>query len=203
MTATVIKERPILFSAQMIRAILEGRKTQTRRIIKPAPGDHPDDDGSVLYRCPYGYKGDRLWVRESFSYHLLDDGFWYWADGNVADKDCTKPKPSIHMPRRASRISLEVTKVRVERLREISEDDAKAEGVRIPVSTEGCKPGMGVPLMDLCSPYWVSGGKRSTDHAFRCEYAVLWDEINGKGSWAKNPWVWVIEFRTLKAGRLS
>ena len=141
-------EKPIIFSAPMVRALLDGRKTQTRRILKPQivchtgpvpaftwgkfSGLYPDDwfgygnaiDGALPYAV-----GDRLWVREAFSYDRLDvdkDGTlppWYWADGNPSSGDWTKPKPSIHMPRWASRITFEVTEVRVQRLQEISEED--------------------------------------------------------------------------------
>ena len=186
-------ERPILFSAPMVRAILDGNKTQTRRICKPAQffslskvvevpdpqergqvynGSHfGDEDGEVQFACPYGGRGDRLWVRESFSPYEHREGCWYWADGNIAAHDCTKPKPSIHMPRWASRITLEITGVRVERLQDISEADAWAEG---------------------CEGYDddVTGGKSGYT-----EYCELWEKINGKGSWDLNPWVWVVEFK--------
>ena len=145
-----MKERPILMHARSINAILEGRKTQTRRIVKPQPNLIPQaapvDNGTVytsgwfeggpvpeyvLARCPYGQPGDRLWVREQFSALESFDffnpeapdeipEFWYWADGNPKWGDWTKPKPSIHMPRWASRLTLEVTGIRVERVQDIS-----------------------------------------------------------------------------------
>lgn len=164
-----MNERPILFSAPMVRAILDGRKTVTRRIVKPVGNDdafvlldhgkwfwpYRSDDGEssitadgneTPHSCPYGQPGDRLWVREAFSGpHCMDasDGckavppskwgdcsrIWYWADGNPTEGDWTRPRPSIHMPRWASRITLEIVSVRVERLQDISYEDALAEGV--------------------------------------------------------------------------
>lgn len=207
-----MKERLILFSAPMIRAILDGRKTQTRRVVKhqfghlnnepwyptgrvvsdlqTQPGsfmefrhrqqDEPGYSGSkasTLVACPYGTPGDRLWVRETF--HTVDgERAFYRADYNHNPKGDKEHgivwTPSIHMPRWASRITLKVTDVRVERLQDISEKDAWAEGC------EGFDDD-------------VSGGKSGY-----CEYAELWESINGKGSWEANPWVWVVEFRWAK-----
>ena len=193
-------ERPILFSAPMVRAILAGTKTQTRRIAKPQP--EPGEIGSFgrgipfirgrdkTYRCPYGQPGDRLWVREAFDF-LPSGGpdqptaceIVYWANGaiepRIAPPDYNpmvyaheKIRPSIHMPRWASRITLEITGVRVERLQDISKDDAKAEGVdALPMET-----------------------RRATAKA---DFHALWESINGAGSWDANPWVWVLEFRRL------
>lgn len=210
-----MKERPILFSGPMVRALLYGSKTQTRRVaggvcIKQ-PGvliglTGPDtaqvefdaDSGEWVCnggywhkRCPYGQIGDRLWVRESFSgphhrehmpprdWHSLDE-IHYWADGNPDEGDWTKPRPGMFMPRWASRTTLEVTGVRVERLQDISEADARAEGA--PPSH---------PSIDRIS--------REFGYADfpRSWYGQLWDQINGEGAWAANPWVWVVEFRRL------
>lgn len=200
-----MKERPILFSAPMVRAILEGRKTQTRRVVKRTPlewldsGLHPDfvalpENGL----CPYGQPGDRLWVRETWQGPLVDDvddvddyrenpdkfrkpDFCeYAADGGPAPEFVTMDddlvqrwRPSIHMPRWASRILLEVVSVRVERLNDISEPDAMAEGVT------------------LSAPVKPSRSERMARDA----YAELWESINGPGSWEANPWVWVVEFK--------
>jgi hypothetical protein len=177
-----VKERPMLFNGDMVRAILDGRKTQTRRIAKPRHCNH----GSEGQRCPYGQPGDRLWVRETWS---MDAGAvsedaesdWhicYKADLSVTQALCTDAeclrlydsqrsawRPSIHMPRWASRITLEITDVRVERLQVISLDDAKAEGVE------------------------------TTD-----QYAELWCKINGAESWNANPWVWVVAFKRVEGG---
>lgn len=220
-----MKERPILFSAPMVRAVLAGRKTQTRRIVKPQPvgvmsAIMTDMEGVALtewwmatvaekaWRCPYGKPGDRLWVKETFYCDHLpfseggrlpkerpewaDDNLYYRADGECCQQipECAcaevgKPKwrPSIFMPRWASRITLEVTGVRVERLQDISEADAKAEG---------------------CTPWIPCGGRTGTKNrtaggmveaTHREAYAVLWESINGPGSWKENPCVWVIEFR--------
>ncbi|HGP0289704.1 TPA: hypothetical protein ACLEZY_001089 [Pseudomonas aeruginosa] len=201
-----MKERPILFNDQMVRAILEGRKTATRRIAKPVK--HPDlgniyaPDALVLERepqhvidraCPYGQPGDRLWVREAWQGPLISDeeqaanqSCWkdmtkfqnpghcaYRASGD--DNEYVDPdgyfhckwKPSIHMPRWASRILLEITAVRVERLQDISDPGALAEGV------SHSEMHSGDSLVDVFARLWGSTG----------------------GDWAANPWVWCIEFK--------
>lgn len=201
-------ERGILMSAPMVRAILSGSKSQTRRVVKPQPdaihGGEPywHVGGYRAWRhrgvtdvlrmggnelvCPLGVPGDRLWVRESFScsiayerYPLREWGnkVWYWADGIPARGDWTKPRPSIHMPRSLSRITLEITDIRVARLQGISDADAVAEGVQ--VDELGHAIHEGDPIA------W--GGARGA-------YSMLWDRLNGDGSWEANPWVWVISF---------
>ena len=200
-----IKERPILFSATMVRAILEGRKMVTRREVKKkaaldclAAGFDPEflalPGNSDL--CPYGQPGDRLWVRETFIdlrgtgvEHRPDpDGplqrFAYAADyrpGSHSDdarKDFgLKHKPSIHMPRAASRILLEVTNVRVERLQAISRSDIRAEGLE-------CPPEL---ASDDVSPNYRDW--------YPAAWRELWESINGAGAWDANPWVWVVEFK--------
>lgn len=182
-----MKERPILFSASMVRAILEGRKTQTRRVVKRIPlewlesGLHPDfvafpENGL----SPYGQPGDRLWVRESWAYHPdfpeSTHRAIYRADPGV-ENDVPRWRPSIHMPRWASRINLEVTGVRVERLQEISESDAKAEGCSVPEIIYPDEP--------------------KEHYSYAAAYKHLWESINGPGSWDANPWVWVVEFRRI------
>ena len=214
-----MKEKPILFSAPMVRAILDGRKTVTRRVVKPQPAGEirrgePDFNhwidtkywerqnqkenrgiGTRGFACPYGQPGDRLWVRETFSGPWCmeaQDGIsaappskwgessriWYWADGEPAYGDWTRPRPSIHMPRWASRITLEVTGVRVETLQDIDLADALAEGIS----------DTGALILDS------AGNEQGGPIA---EYAVLWEQINGPGSWDANPCVWVVEFRRL------
>lgn len=192
------KERPILFSGPMVRANLEGRKTQTRRVLKGAPMrlwaasgweiedgdcmwcDAYGDYHSLTQICPYGRIGDRLWVRETWAHRR-----WMIGDASPnpttiyrADSDdlngCDRWRPSVHMPRWASRITLEVVSVRVERLHGISEEDAVAEGVEM-------------------LPVGRDIGKQAA-----LSFAVLWQSINGLGSWDDNPWVWVVEFKRIK-----
>lgn len=165
------KERPILFSGPMVRAILDGRKTQTRRMIKPDWSrcldlDDPDDRKAAVERCRHGKLGDRLWVRETFAIH---GGEIAYAATDQHLVGCDRWKPSIHMPRRASRIVLEIAGVRVERLNEISRGDAMAEG---------------------CPHSNLAYGQNPCDW-----FRELWKSTNGPESWAANPWVWVIEFR--------
>lgn len=196
-----IVHRPILFSGPMVRAILEGRKTQTRREVKAINHDSFEvftaadpsgfwgfdakNDPVLCVHSPYGEVGDRLWVRESFAV-CADNNIFYRADGKPDPWDGVKWKPSIHMPRLASRITLEITGVRVERLNAISEDDAKAEG------TEN--------RSDLA---WGHGGQGddmarwAVDHGHRYAFCHLWDSINGDGAWSLNPWVWVVEFKVV------
>jgi hypothetical protein len=236
-----MRERPILFSGPMVRALLAGTKTQTRRIAKPVK--HPDlgnlyDAGALVLErepqhvidraCPYGQPGDRLWVREAFRFaasldrlspndvgeKALDAGYntpWaptqFEADGSRAgawhgfDTPPTvttpgKLRPGIHMPRWACRLVLEITGVRVERLHQISEADAVAEGV--PEESEPCEQ------CGDCGWLCIGGEPQECD-APGCGdgaidgYRALWEQINGAGSWAANPWVWVVEFRVLGA----
>ena len=221
----------------MVRALLDGSKTQTRRVCKHQPygngfafegGDylcHNDylppsamlmdvyKGGKYLYatsnmegweaECPYGAPGDRLWVRESLK-AVLDEqenivDYAYSADDakvprcpdlgpefcdGMAFAHLARPSglPSIHMPRWASRITLEVTGVRVEQLQDISEADARAEGAR------ECDPVSGREVL-------LAGA--SQRGSFVLHYRDIWEQINGTGSWAANPWVWVVEFRRL------
>lgn len=181
-----MNEHPILFSGDMVRAILEGRKTQTRRIVKPQPDNPkgPNFDGlwsdthdpvTRCFGCAYGPVGDQLWVKET---HQYTDGALNVQPGWVyraTDPDWEtvigwKWKSSIFMPRKASRITLEIKSVRVERLREISMSDVLAEGCML-----------------------------STSKTNPLDYQNLWESINGPGSWDKNPWVWVIEFERVKS----
>lgn len=206
------KERPVLFKDAMVRAILNGTKTQTRRIVKPQPETRPgmmctrlifkDRKGLPLLDealeapepllrralCPYGQPGERLWVREAWAAphafdHLppslipSDANFHYAADDSLGG---LLGRPSIHMPRWASRITLEITGVRVERLQDISEADAMAEGIERDAIT------------DDWSSYGQFVGAAPTPKG---SYRALWESINGPGSWDANPWVWVIEFK--------
>ena len=237
-----MKERPILFSGPMVRALLDGSKTQTRRVVKPSPvadirfcggayiptnkhGGIAVEAPHIASVCPYGQPGDRLWVREAWrigawneskgalaidymasapektpwitvpedpeNYHgasvfekywiqstddcfkskfeMDDNDSYHWAPGQ---SPC-RIRPSIHMPRWVSRITLEITGVRVERLQDISEADAKAEGCTV---WPECKEPAAINL-----------------------YSLLWEKINGPDSWDANPWVWVIEFKKVPA----
>lgn len=245
-----MKERPILFNGPMVRAILEGRKVQTRRIVKipdfvkdedgdndmttvaflekgaETPGfwawmtEYPEE-GGVPINCPYGQPGDRLWVRETWKYcctqrsfpnnpnheHTIeyqadsrkitysrpddsglpkqrkqrDDEDYYEDYMEYLNKWWRASRPSIHMPRWASRITLEVTGVRVERLNDITEEDAKAEGV----------------YFDGRRYHFMKGKGAGLVHA-KSAFATLWRSINGTCSWNENPWVWVVEFKRLQ-----
>ena len=191
-----MKEHPILFSSEMVRAILEGRKTQTRRIIPAklqqcySPEDEPE---AFIDWCRYGHKGDHLWVREAFAKspkaHIYkadfdtSDGFGSSVvDLNTGETCPLVWKPSIHMPRAVSRITLEIVDVRVERLLNISEQDAIAEGT---------------------TPSIV--GAEYEYLKYRTGYQNLWNSINEKRGfgWDVNPWVWVIEFKRLEPAYAS
>lgn len=201
-----MKERPIIFSGEMVRAILDGHKTMTRRVAKPKKDGHrvdkchwsktgwgwwhDDERGGCSCKpvtCPYGMHGDRLWVKETFSLGDVpfeyDPGFRqsvaYRAD-TYADHGPIW-SPSIHMPRWASRITLEIVSIRVERLQDISEADAAKEGVRY---------GQGSYELE-----WMTPNRRAQQRL--ADFAVLWDSINAKKpgcSWGDNPWVWAVEF---------
>jgi hypothetical protein len=253
----------------MVRAILEGRKTQTRRVVKPQPPtwaeevkfvcdqiafrpqnsghetkvikakflwqkdrlDHGGWHGGAV--CPYGVPGDRLWCREAFEVCDQDGDGECYAFGYKAD-DCEgrlgeahwvnappeafgkyggqeigryepfkrRSFPSIHMPRWASRITLDVVSVRVERLQEISEADAKAEGIYSkcinvppPIHIETRYVATGVKMVNAADEVdYEAPAHRTAKQAFEC----LWESINGYGSWAANQWVWVVEFKRLE-----
>ncbi len=214
-------ERPILFNAEMVRAILDGRKTQTRRVIKPNPdtfcgwtgvegrGYWPADIEGDPAKCPYGQTDDRLWVREAWAPGYQDGGWGtiFRADGYFslgARKHERGPyfhakevgswirwRPSIHMPRWASRITLEITSVRVQRLQEISEEDAMAEGVE--------KLGE-FPCITPWKNYLLKPGQPSAmNHSIaRASFMSLWDSINGVDAHKVNPWVWAVSFKMVK-----
>ncbi|OUG82568.1 hypothetical protein AZZ97_001345 [Klebsiella pneumoniae] len=197
----------MIFNAEMVRALLDGRKTQTRRPIKWKQTRFTEigerEDGSKWpwsedakhacdswHPCPFGAVGDRIWVREAFRVHsratdvatlvykASERNSWTEQTRRVPVAVCNKPAtpekwtPSLHMPRWASRILLEITGVRVERLRSMSQDDARAEGVI------------------------AASGPMEAGLAFR----ELWDSIYGEESWKANPWVWVIEFKRVEGG---
>lgn len=216
-------ERGMIFNGEMVRALLSGRKTQTRRIVKGTDGavkfcKEWDINGEEIFvvlgekdhtgmnpvlgaiSCPFGAVGDRIWVRETFA--ALEPGSYeqvkpqeghcqdlrYAATDRLAKSDADirgyKWVPSIHMPRWASRILLEITDVRVERLNSISQEDAQAEGLEL----TGWRPTYSDP---------DSGGEVMTPYD---NFAELWSSIYGDGSWQANPWVWVISFERIEGG---
>ena len=189
------KERPIIFSAPMVRAILEGRKSMTRRIVKFNDSGRVKlngkqwhiEDPDAINGCPYGTVGDRLLVKETFmgtkdclSYRATDPR-------QVIEFGFDKWTPSIFMPRWASRITLEIVSVRVERVQEITEEDARAEGAHlatwfIPKGKEN----------DYEHHRDISGlpGYPSERPAYKNGFANLWESIHGPGSWERNDWCW-------------
>ena len=211
-------ERPILFSGPMVRAILDGRKTMTRRVHKVQPNDPPStfsykwdgehwrgfiDAGKYAgwcdtpwMDCPYGEIGDRLWVRETFGMcaaHPDCDGVYFKAD--TSDNEGAKVdkwRPSIFMPRWASRITLEIAGVKVERVQDINEEDAKAEGIAPWINAAGEASRM------AWRDYSMS---EAVGHCCpRESFRTLWDSINAKRApWASNPWVWIIDFKRVPA----
>lgn len=218
-------ERPILFSTPMVKAILEGRKTQTRRVVTPRPDNGPEDwdnatelecglywptvidkdgesqpadkqifgawnCGGDAWRFPYGQVGDRLWVRETF--YVQPDIYTahtpspihYKTDGHTECLEDYIIKPSIFMPRWASRILLEITAIRVERVQDISGEDCEAEGIQ----------------SDIDADDWDFATQAIKEMELQRAYARLWNSINAKRgySWESNPWVWAIEFKKLE-----
>lgn len=242
-----MKERGMIFNGEMVRALLDGRKTQTRRIVKGADGavkfcKEWDINGEEIFvvlgekdhtgmnpvlgaiSCPLGAVGDRIWVRETWGVvsHELDedgriqswtpdrpataihempfgngyysghaiyaaDGDFTWGDDDGYEDGRSCWKPSIHMPRAASRILLEITAVRVERLNAISGEDATAEGV----------PTAGSLLTDYPGTFLTPKGDFATG---KVAFQRLWESIYGDESWQANPWVWVIEFKRVQGG---
>lgn len=216
-----MKERGMIFNAEMVRAILDGRKTQTRRIMKNQPaGDYPETPAlirnvgtgfqwhglygeSSIFNCPLGSIGERIWVRETFRVHSRATDVatlvyrasvrnsWTEQTHRVPVAVCNKPAtpekwtPSIHMPRWASRLLLEITDVRVERVQDISQIDAIAEGG---------------------PPDHPSFSKISREMGFsdwpRSWFAQTWWGIYGREAWNTNPWVWVIEYKRVEGGAL-
>lgn len=225
-----MKERPILFSGPMVQAILAGRKTQTRRAVKVPELNHSDfakgNGGAYLdgngflsactnqrpgvffyagdkkgrkIRCPYGVPGDRLWVREKWYVNPCGECVGYAADGEPVGH-IYKPKPSIHLPRKFARITLELTDVRVQRVQEITEVDAVAEGMRC--GTEGqCVMRSDGSAYRMTGHDWSCDDKWDVAHnAPTHAFHSLWDTINAKRGypWADNPWVWALSFKVLK-----
>lgn len=207
------KERPILYSTPMIRAKLAGLKTQTRRIIKPQPEYLKAGNYNVHYwkwkeqsfantkvfidACPYGKVGDLLWSKETwakFDCTCYDDICRHGSHIFKAsyEDDEQKWKPSIHMPKRISRIWDEIVDIRTERLQSISREDAIAEGI------EREESGQDLVKATFYKNYLGDGiNVRNWTRSPVASYKSLWEKINGIGSWDENPWVWVIETKTL------
>ncbi|WP_394650391.1 hypothetical protein [uncultured Deinococcus sp.] len=199
-------ERPILFSGPMIHALLDGSKTQTRRVVKlpkwiaseehgqamQALAKHPAGvsmrgpcDGLRTFLCPYGKVGDRLWVRETWNFSdasTLSEPKAIYRAGDERSISDPNWRPSIFMPRWASRILLEITDVRVERLQAISEKDARAEGAAAEFEVNVAE--------------FVHGRKLPASTHY-LGFKHLWKEINGRESWDANPWVWAVSFRLI------
>lgn len=188
MPNTLGRERPIIFTADSVLAILDGTKTQTRRVIKnPGRLDGLMLSGEEQEWCPYGRAGDRLWVRETWAWsgdktvaeaeRIAQGEVWYRTDPRWTNPAIRWRSP-IHMPRWASRLTLEITEVRVQRVQEISEEDAKAEG----------------------APF-DAGGNEELGVGYRIGFCRLWDSLNAKRgySWESNPWVWALTFRRVHA----
>jgi hypothetical protein len=229
-----VGSKPILFNTEMVKAVLEGRKKQTRRIIKPQPfiangafqfehkkytednhcyselsEDHEKFDDFLISINPYGQIGDRLWVRETWChghevFMYRPPNYWYkvqdaWGDINILENEVDKIggklkwKPSIFMPRDASRITLEITDIRVEGIRAISEDDCLKEGIDM----ESDHASLCIDI-EACTTYendLIDGS------AIKTVFSKLWDSINAKRGYSffSNPWCWAISFKVVKS----
>ena len=187
-----VKERGMIFNDEMVRAILGGNKTQTRRIVEEKFYGRAVAAELLAKHCPYGQPGDRIWVRETYRVHgkatdvatlvyrASVRNSWTEQTHRVPVEVCNKPvsekwTPSIHMPRWASRILLEITDVRVERLHDMSDADAKAEGA--------------TPATYKITP---------SEAVYRVGFGDIWRSIYGQDNWLSNPWVWVIEFKRVQ-----
>lgn len=240
------KEHPILFKPEMVRAILEGRKTMTRRVVKPQPENveycctcikvkhfyipknpkplskYEPTHKVLTIKCPYGQIGDHLWVREAWGIYQRSDcmpsgkpydgAYIYRATDTIPDiPDYAIVKkfkwhPSIHMPRKFSRVTLEITDIKVERIQDITEEDAIKEGI------EGEEYDQTIVLKDYSNKdsknkfdgQWFQswsedlGNYIDEDEICKISFHTLWDSLNGKKyPWASNPWVWCLEFKKL------
>lgn len=215
-----MKDTPILFTSENVRAIFDGRKTQTRRLNGLKKFNRQPDrwrlegstfafDGGFEYvpvpNCPYGQPGDRLWVRETWAVDRCYDhmkpsaipasrpAYYYHAKPNHIVENWHKKRPSIFMPRWACRLWLELTEVRVERLQECSEADAIAEGIECVGGPTSCNPWRNYRIGQ-------PGEMNMHCSAPSRSYMTLWESINGEGSWEANPWVWVLTFKRVTNG---
>lgn len=208
---TQCTEHPVIFSTPMVKSLQNNTKLMTRRILKPQPTNHyfqslvlhatgryqfapndgnysPTEKDILEVKCPYGKKGDLLYVRERFRVNPIPTGYpyHYYADDDVyTDKDSERWKPSIHMPKAAARIWLRITNIRVERLQNITDADALKEGIEIELNAQGQ-----TRYKDYASvtTHWVKPTS---------SFQSLWASINGVDSWDENPWIWVIEFERI------
>lgn len=227
-----MKERPMIFNAEMVRAILDGRKTQTRRIMKPQPtpctlqkGGHwwPSNvfktmlhieeemqngkgcwGGLVGDACPFGDVGDRIWVRETWARYNIDQDSHDMAYRATTPEDWPEEgrwRPSMHMPRWASRITLEITGVRVERLNNISHEDAEREGIHTEVWDQTVVA-KNYAAEDGFFQFWSESMPHYVEmnELYRSSFQSLWQSIYGAENWQANPWVWVIEFKRIEGG---
>lgn len=216
-----MKERGMIFNAEMVRAILDGRKTQTRRLVNPEP-DSPQlleartaesgyvyaihanrsnvHQGRFRWDCPFGKPGDRIWVRETFG--DCGERLVYRADtDDGAQCKVNRWTPSIHMPRCASRITLEITGVRVERLNDISHEDAGREGIHTEVWDQTVVA-RNYAAEDEFFQFWSESMPHYVEmnELYRASFHSLWQSIYGEESFLANPWVWVIDFRRIEGG---
>lgn len=235
--APAIKERPIIFSGQMVQAILEGKKTQTRRRIRWSDKT-AEYDGCSLFEqkdgtywpyncwdgnehpiaCPYGCAGERLWVRETFrtvrpftgdlGHDMTTTIVRYYADDHPKYRDQDKWKPSIHMPRSASRITLGVASISVERLQDIGTGDCIREGIWVeppPGATQQKYPEDLADWSEERREEWFQGAAKAMymsqcyhEGQLRDKFHELWNGIHGDDDWQENPWVWVVGFNIIK-----
>lgn len=231
-----MKERGMIFNGEMVRAILEGRKTQTRRPMKIQPvlnGSFYEVYGagwsanvssvpvvfghSLATHCPFGCVGERIWVRETYRVHskaadvatlvykASEQNSWTEQTHRVPLSVCTrrvspeKWTPAIHMPRWASRILLEITDVRVERLQDISEEGAQREGVHTEVWDQTVAA-RNYAASDEFFQFWSDDMPHFVEmnELYRSSFRSLWESLYGEDSWQANQWVWVIEFKRIE-----
>ena len=220
-------ERGMIFNGEMVRAILDVRKTQTRRIVKGTDGavkfcKEWDINGEEMFvvlgekdhtgmnpvlgaiSCPFGGVGDRIWVRETWARYNIDQNSHDIAYRATTPEDWPEEgrwRPSIHMPRWASRILLEITNVRVERLNAISEEDAQREGVHTEVWDQTVVA-RNYAARDEFFQFWSEDMPHYVEmnQLYRSSFRSLWESIYGAENWLANPWVWVIEFKRVEGG---
>lgn len=179
------RDYPVLFDTEMVKAILSGEKTQTRRVVKPQPRLHDENnwpwkmtekEGPVPYDCPYGEVGENLWVKETTIFNKNSKSYWPVSLGYLKTSDYEKKVPSIHMPKSEARLWLEITDIKAHRIQSISEEDAREEG---------------------CGVAKIYGFSESDQPNFREGFFAKWIAIYGIESYYENPWLWAIKFKVL------